>query len=451
MQRCLVALASVLLCLGGWPAAAQTTAQFPVQFDFLNPGARSLAMGSAFVGAADDATAAFTNPAGLAFIARFEVAFEGRYRAMDTTYLSGGRVSGTVSGIGLDTVATPIRAIDADAALTPAFFSVMLPIGARATVTGYRHELTRVENSFFSQGVFRRGSFGGVTDDATRELPIGGHRRVRVTNYGASAGLRLTDRIAVGGGVAVSHLDLDASFERFTLTSDTFSPPDMSLTTATATQESGDVSVGVNVGGLYRLTDRLSIGLTYRRGPSFEFGQEDALPLSGIEVSRSGRFKVPDVIGAGVSWLALDRAAGRLAFLFDVDRVAYSQLKRDFISFQAIASGRAAQLRLDDGSEFHLGGEYQLMQVRGRELGHPWAFRAGVWLDPDHVVRYEATAANDELDALLGATLPGGKDVVHYTFGAGFVASRRVTVNVGADLSSRTKYVTASLVMLFPK
>ena len=36
-----------------------------IPFSFSNPGARSLGMGGAFVGLADDATAAYTNPAGL--------------------------------------------------------------------------------------------------------------------------------------------------------------------------------------------------------------------------------------------------------------------------------------------------------------------------------------------------------------------------------------------------
>ena len=40
----------VVAHLAGSPASAQTTTQFPIQFDFLNPGARSLAMGSAFTG-----------------------------------------------------------------------------------------------------------------------------------------------------------------------------------------------------------------------------------------------------------------------------------------------------------------------------------------------------------------------------------------------------------------
>jgi hypothetical protein len=46
--------------------------KFRFQFDFLNPGARSLALGSAFIAVADDATAAFTNPAGLTFLVKPE-------------------------------------------------------------------------------------------------------------------------------------------------------------------------------------------------------------------------------------------------------------------------------------------------------------------------------------------------------------------------------------------
>ena len=89
-------VASVLMIsLIAGPAAAQSgqTAQIPLQFDFLNPGARSLALGSAFIAVADDATAAFTNPAGLTFLVKPEVSAEIRYRRLETPYLSGGRLS----------------------------------------------------------------------------------------------------------------------------------------------------------------------------------------------------------------------------------------------------------------------------------------------------------------------------------------------------------------------
>jgi len=67
-------IAPIAFVLFLWPAAAFAqsgqTAQIPLQFDFLNPGARSLGLGSAFTAVADDATAAFTNPAGLRRLVR---------------------------------------------------------------------------------------------------------------------------------------------------------------------------------------------------------------------------------------------------------------------------------------------------------------------------------------------------------------------------------------------
>src|ERR1041384_6737719 len=49
-----------------------------LQFNFGNPGARSLAMGGAFLGLADDASAAEANPAGLTILRKPEVSIEVR-------------------------------------------------------------------------------------------------------------------------------------------------------------------------------------------------------------------------------------------------------------------------------------------------------------------------------------------------------------------------------------
>ena len=50
------AVVAAALTAGARPALAQTSVQIPLQLDFVNPGARSLAMGGAFAGLADDAT-----------------------------------------------------------------------------------------------------------------------------------------------------------------------------------------------------------------------------------------------------------------------------------------------------------------------------------------------------------------------------------------------------------
>src|SRR5256884_8241541 len=63
------------------PLAAQNTdieSLSGLQFNFGNPGARSLGMGGAFLGLADDASAAEANPAGLTILRKPEITIEGR-------------------------------------------------------------------------------------------------------------------------------------------------------------------------------------------------------------------------------------------------------------------------------------------------------------------------------------------------------------------------------------
>src|SRR5438034_9398693 len=63
------------------PAAAQNTdieSLSGLQFNFGNPGARSLGMGGAFLGRADDASAAEANPAGLTILRKPEISVEAR-------------------------------------------------------------------------------------------------------------------------------------------------------------------------------------------------------------------------------------------------------------------------------------------------------------------------------------------------------------------------------------
>ena len=76
MRKVLLAIALVAV-----PAAAQNVdieALSGLQFNFGNPGARSLGMGGAFLGLADDASAAEANPAGLTILRKPEVSIEAR-------------------------------------------------------------------------------------------------------------------------------------------------------------------------------------------------------------------------------------------------------------------------------------------------------------------------------------------------------------------------------------
>src|SRR5882757_7644136 len=100
---CLVAGALCLAILAAAGAGAQPVTIPRFDFSFSNPGARSLGFAGAFAALADDATAAYANPAGLVQLTRPEVSFEARLRRRSPSFLAGGRLEGQPTGQGIDT------------------------------------------------------------------------------------------------------------------------------------------------------------------------------------------------------------------------------------------------------------------------------------------------------------------------------------------------------------
>jgi hypothetical protein len=281
---------------------------------------------------------------------------------------------------------------------------------------------------------------------------------VTIVNYGVALGAKVAERFAIGGGVSLYTFNLESQFARFSFVSDVFSPADRNVVVATAAQHGDGLAAGANAGVSWVLAKGVKIGAQFRRGPRFAFTQRDVIPIDGIDLTRSGHFKVPDVAGAGLEWRPGDRQSCEpppgesgpphvwcaMRVLIDYDRVQYGQLKDDFIAIQSLSTSREAQLRIDNGNEVHGGVEYVFVNAPKSP-----ALRLGAWFDPDHAVHYDATPANDTTDILLRATLPGGPNLVHYTFGGGLAISRRLELNAAADVSKRTTYLTASGVVRF--
>jgi len=420
----------------GSSAFAQSTAQIPLQFDFLNPGARSLGLGSAFIAVADDATTAFTNPAGLTFLLRSEVSAELRYRRLSTPFLFGGRLSGTVTNLGADTIAGPIYSASIDSAVRPYFLSFVYP-QRRWTLAAYRHELVLQSNSFLTAGTFEETTFLGSITNEARDIPLSGTREIKVDNYGDAFAYRLGGAVSAGVGIAIYHLNLQSDFVRLGVSHDSlFGPVDFNQRGSTATQHSDDTKVAINAGVVWTVDPKIRIGGVFRQGASFTFTQVDTIPFRPV-LNREGSFRSPNVFGVGARWLPNDN----WSFSFDYNRVQYSRLKEDFISFQAISTGAEAQLEISDGNEVHFGAEYVFAQAPLTP-----AVRGGVWYDPNHAVRFISDSSNSPLDVRMSATLPGGEDLWHYCAGLGLPLSKAFEFNVGADFSKQRRYVSASFV-----
>ena len=184
-------------------SAQEMDAVVPLQFSFSDPGARSIGFGGAFVALADDATAAFANPAGLVQLLRPEVSIEGRGWSYSTPFTEGGRVEGLPSGFGIDTT-VGLRTATSEHDLTGlSFFSLVYP-KENWSLAFFRHELANFE--FFNE---TQGLFGGGSDCCQiRDFDQRVTNDMNIVSCGLSAAYRISDKFDLGLGVVY----YDASF-----------------------------------------------------------------------------------------------------------------------------------------------------------------------------------------------------------------------------------------------
>ncbi len=432
-------------CLGVAVAAAparvdaQTSLQIPLQFDFLNPGAKSMALGGAFVALADDATAPFANPAGLTQLQRPEISAELRFTRVSTGFLERGRLSGSISNAGIDTVQGPQFADSVGSHTGLGYLAAVYTRSPyRWVVAGYRHELVRVDQTFLSQGVFQK-----VPEEFTsrRDSPQEGVRNVAITGYGAAAsfhpyqGRRIG--VHVGGALTIYRFAIDSTFRRFD-TEGFLGPANTAIELGKSTQHGHDVSaapaLGIQVAGA-----RVRVGAAYRHGATFTFTTRD-----GIDPPRQVRFRVPDTLALGVSV----RPRPVLTIAGEMTRVTYHRLRDDFVTDQARATQREDSFDIENGVELHAGIQYAMPAIRFRPR-----FRGGIWRDPDHSVHFSpsgvsVTAVDRLFDERLAVALSTGTSQVHVTGGLGLTLTPRLELNAAVDRASTTTRASASIILL---
>ena len=427
-------LCLLLLLLTAVDANAQTSLQIPLQFDFVNPGAKSLALGGAYVGLADDATAAFANPAGLTQLGASEVSAELRASKVTTSFLERGRLSGSLLNIGIDTVQGPVFANSTGSDIGAGFVSgIYVHPSHRWVVAGYRHELARIDQSFLSQGVFQRAP-DRFSDE--RDRPQEAIRKIAITSYGASGSYKLSRRIAVGGSLTLYHFHIDSTFRRFIPLGGFTGLADLQNEDGRATQKGDDIglapTLGILVGdGPWRL------GLNYRQGASFTYTTVDG-NLPPVEPT----FRVPHTVAFGASY----RVQSRLTLTGEVTRVMYSRLRDDFVTDQANKTGRADSFSISSGTEVRGGIQYALPALKGRPR-----LRVGLWRDPDHTIKFTPLAGGGSADRIFDerflAALSKGKTRLHGTGGVGLTFTPHTEWNAGIDVASEQFRFSTSFII----
>jgi len=425
----------VLTAAGAWAQEGPQPILTP-QFSFSNPGARSMGFGGAFVAVADDATAAFVNPAGLLQLTGPEVSIEGRHWSYSTAYIAGGRIEGEPSGYGLGTTAGLRTERSEDDLSSLSFLSYVYP-RKRWSLGIYRHVLANFESASETQGLF-----AGGTDCCQTRLFLDqqGKADLEVISYGISGAYRLSDSFSLGFGLILydSFMQLDAGLYLWDdlenpLGSPTSFLPERLVLAQTLIGDDSDLSV--NGGFLWSISPQWRLGGKYRGGPTVQIGGRllvgPALDLgvppgTVIILDQMGDADLPDTYGLGVAYRSVD---GRVTAALEWDRVTYSD---------PLNSLEVDDQEIDDADELHLGGEYVFLQTSPMV-----AIRAGVWLDPDHL-----TWANDKADLFTRVLLPPGEDEIHLAIGFG-IALRSFNIDGAIDLSDSVDTVALSAIYSF--
>ncbi|MCK7592160.1 OmpP1/FadL family transporter [Pseudomarimonas salicorniae] len=426
----------LLVASTGASALAPTEATALVPFNFSNPGARSLGMGGAFLGASDDATAALVNPAGLTRLG-LEQQFSVEYRNYnrEVPYAQEGFI--TTNPYDNSNVLYRDSSADDDEI---SYLSWVLPRDNWAFAL-YRHQMVNFNGGHSSSAIPFQGDPQGTFIRA-----VTSRTDLEVVTYGASFAWNATETISVGAGINWNDFEMTSSLDRF----DT----DGSLRVAQR-QRGDDDDIGYNVGLLFRGSDNVSFGISYRSAPEFRYAYtSDFIDFDGTTIRTADAttpFKSPDVFGIGVSW----RATDALVINLDVNRVGYSNITEDiddpFFTTPDTVQFSDPQLlrsiRIKDSIEPRLGVEYAFATA------NPTFIRGGIWREKRHTLEFDADPEglnfSSPNEALAFATLfAAGDDETHVSLGFGMLFES-MQIDFAYDRSDRLDTLSVSGVYRF--
>jgi long-subunit fatty acid transport protein len=371
-------------------------------FRFNNPGARSNAMGGAFIGLADDATAAFTNPAGLTILTKPEISAEYKYTEATTFFVDGD------------------GAHESDETFSDiSFLSYIHPM-EKTSVAVFRHQFVNQGGDFVWQHVIPGGSYYLINTE------------MEAVTYGISVGHEITDTFSFGISVGFDQLDWD-------IQSKTYDPSFPSYPNAETIHSVDDTAYAEHFTAsmLWNPFGELNLGLVYRMGPKFETKyvtyRWDNNQNYWFNGALKQILKIPDVWGIGMSY----RFFTNFTTALDINYVEYSDLLDDYID--AVGNDITDEWYMDDEIEIHVGLEY-IFDIN--EI--PFAVRAGYYYLPQKLFQYNGTVQ------FTREFIENYPDTDDHIFSLGFGAVfNNFQIDIAGSAGDYIKEFTSSIVFRF--
>ena len=488
MRRTLSSALALVTALAGLlgpspEAAAQLESPLlsRIQPNIVNPGGKSQAMGGAFVAIADDATAAFANPAGLVQLSAFQLGASGKVWGFRPELASSNWYQASASEYGLNSVD---RYRITGSATDLEYLSFVAPVTADLAIAAYRAVNLRFRldasdieggyRAFFVKKGFEPNTFGVSLDEE-------GGVNLRNEVYGVSAGYRL-GRLSAGAGLTFSRLAFELGgtgegphvFHANAVNAAIRVPgPDAPIDASVEARIEGGTKAGFLVGLRWEIDEayRVSAGAVYRQNPSwdvdyairavyttvvsppvsFSCGVDDP-KVPGSGASACGTFKVPDDVAFGLAAMPVPG----LVVALELQRVFYSQMSDGFVPVFAYRSGTTRTIpwgEVDDGWVPRAGVEWTLplkagdLSVRAgwyREPAHGLVIRLYPDANADRRPDCACAAAISPYSEAFSTTYDGGRADDHVSFGLGTTLARKLSLDLAVDIGSASRVVALS-------
>ena len=381
---------------------------FGVDFRFNNPGARANAMGGAFIGLADDATAAYANPAGLTILTEPEISTEfkyGRYTNQVPQETDTKDFSDTNNNVSFLSLAHPTQ---------------------KGNITVYRHHFVNIDSKFESRE--------SVEHSDTIDLDVD------VVTLGLGVGFKVTETLSLGFSFGFAQLEYYSQLDKYDFGPGVTDPQPSEFEYVNDEVSSEQYTLAF----LWNPFGELNIGAVYRYGPEFDTDKERWEQVDTgegdfgfvLDWKLRNKLKIPDVYGLGISYRFLPNLTAAL----DVNYVEYSDLLEDF-TMEPGAFNVPNDIEIDDTFEFHVGVEYVM------SFGNvPFAVRGGYFYRPDSSARYVGPITSYEDQALKDRL--DSKDYNEHIVSAGFgtVLFDTLQVDVAGSFSKLISEGTLSVV-----
>lgn len=434
MKRLVALFAFLWLALSAFAQTDETIFR-EFQFDFSTPGARANAMGRAFVALADEATAAYNNPAGLSVLRKPEFSLEfrvseSRFDALESDnrfLLLDGTAKETTQDLSSITFAS--FSVSRGNVNFSAFF-----------VNHLDYERPPINESTEWE---RDDDFDFYTFTYINQHHV---RNIEINTYGLSFSRRF-GKLSLGASVGLSNLDVDYSY----FTSLTSFDIGFSDRVESSARDQSYKPTYV-LGTLYQMTPKLRLALSYKRQPRFVFNETISTNAVPAETPLSVAMKVPDSFELGISFQPNDF----WTVVLESDWVQYQQLSDNFTVLSALDAGlgdlfrfEADDYRNNNDPEVHAGVEYLLPLKR-----HILAFRAGAFTENDHKTRFvgePGPAEDPRVYAIQDFVFNTGdrSSDVGYTLGLGYVWNSKLQFDVALVEADRFRWVVSSFLYRF--